>query len=167
MERQLLIFLVCISISIIGFMFGILLYQLYRKHTIDTIFSTILSLANIFMLLVLAFAIKGGGVQINFSKLEITSFDYSSSVSCLSDSMGLTINCNDILYETKITNNTILNPGNIYTYTTDKNVSVAHRMIICLDNNCNMTIFKGDNNAVGEMIPREWLTGEVMMVEYK
>jgi hypothetical protein len=119
------------------------------------------------MLIVLAFAIKGGGVQINFSKLEMTSYDYTSVAGCSSDSMGLTINCNDVLYETKITNDTILNPGNIYTYTTDKNVSIAHRMIICLDSDCNMTIFKGDNNAVDEMIPREWLTGEVVMVEYK
>lgn len=166
MVKQIFMFFITMVIIYVGFVIGLFLYQLYREHNKHTIFLTITTLLNIFVLVLFVLHLKGGGIQVSYAPLALKNYDYGSGVGCGTDSMGLTLNCNDILYEQNVYNNTKLIPGSIYTYMTDKNASIVHRMIMCLDENCNITVFKGDNNEVGEIVPRQWINGKVVMVEY-
>jgi len=93
-------------------------------------------------------------------------YDRISEVGCDSDSMGLTMDCGDQVYLKYITVSDRLRPGSIYVYE-DGNTSVVHRLVICVDTDCNMTVFKGDNNYIAELVDRRNITGIVTRVEYK
>jgi len=92
---------------------------------------------------------------VDFERVELTKVDGSVKVSCGSDSMGLTFGCGDLLYYRDVKKNEELMPGDIYIYRKDNDTKVVHRLIECVDIDCNLTVFKGDNNAVGELVERK------------
>ena len=95
-------------------------------------------------------------------------YDSVSFIKCSSDSMGLGLDCNDLVYMETVTNETELLEGQIYSYYNyDFNVSVAHRLALCLDVDCNVSVFRGDNNAVGELVNRSQIQHKINMVVYK
>lgn len=87
-------------------------------------------------------------------------------INCSSDSMGLILNCNDKVTTKKIGDEK-LSPGKIYIYKNEKNQNVIHRLVFCVDIDCNVSVFKGDNNLVGEQVLRENITHEVKEIKYQ
>lgn len=88
-------------------------------------------------------------------------------VSCESDSMGNTIRCND----NAITNRfdplkDKLEEGKIYVYKRWDDKLIIHRLVLCLDEKCNKTVFKGDNNKRGEIVHKKDIKFVVRGVEY-
>ena len=106
-------------------------------------------------------------IMVDFDKVELAKMDGSTKVKCGSDSMGLTFGCSDILYYRDVGKNEELIPGDIYIYRKDDGGKVVHRLIECVDIDCNLTVFKGDNNAVGELIERKDVLQKVESVRYK
>lgn len=87
---------------------------------------------------------------------EVTSVN---PVSCLSDSMGLTIGCNDKLLLKPFNESNVLMKGSIYVY---KNPytgvgTTVHRLV---EFNQTHALFKGDNNAVAD----PWV--QIIDIEY-
>lgn len=105
------------------------------------------------------------GITIDFTTLETQRYNRIGRVTCDSNSMGLTINCNDRLYERAVNKDEKLQIGAIYAYE-DGNSSIVHRLIECEDENCSIAIFKGDNNMKGEKVLRENITHQIEKVEY-
>jgi len=99
-------------------------------------------------------------------EIDYYAYDRVSKVSCKSNSMGLTMNCGDAVYETKVKDNDKLIPGDIYIYK-KLNYTVVHRLVYCLDENCSKAVFKGDNNEKGELINRSQVIFKVEKVEYR
>ena len=94
-------------------------------------------------------------------------YDTTNTVGCGSDSMGLTLQCNDKLYLHTLSPQEALTPGSIYIYNNSKhNNTVVHRLILCLDTDCNATIFKGDNNKIGEQVHRKDILYKVVQTQY-
>ena len=104
--------------------------------------------------------------EIVLGKTIIQSFDTIGILGCDSNSMGLTLNCRDTVYKQKVDQNETLYLGNIYTYRSWDNVSVIHRLVGCKDPDCNVAIFKGDNNRIVEFVNRSMIEYRVTMVEY-
>jgi hypothetical protein len=99
-----------------------------------------------------------------FLETEIN-YDRVSTVDCESNSMGLTINCDDQAYIQHIDTDSVFELGGIYIYTKG-NKTIIHRLVYCIDVDCNQTIFKGDNNAYGEEVNRSQIIGKVIKVAY-
>jgi len=86
-------------------------------------------------------------------------------VACSSNSMGQVIDCDDLVYIEPVGK---LKLGDIYVYyNEDKNSNVTHRLVYCLDKDCNQTIFKGDNNKVAELVNKSQILGRVKEVKYR
>ena len=105
--------------------------------------------------------------MVDFDKVELAKMDGSVRVQCGSDSMGLTFGCNDLLYYTEVKKDEELVPGDIYIYRKDDDSKVVHRLIECIDIDCNLTVFKGDNNAVGEFVERKDVLQKIESVRYR
>jgi len=103
----------------------------------------------------------------DFDNVELAKMDGSVRVQCGSDSMGLTFGCNDLLYYTEVKKDEELVPGDIYIYRKDDDSKVVHRLIECIDIDCNLTVFKGDNNAVGEFVERKDVLQKIESVRYR
>lgn len=88
-----------------------------------------------------------------------------TKMSCDSDSMGLMFNCGDRIIKRKLNETEKPIIGKVYTYAKGKQ-SIIHRLVLCIDNDCNTTIFKGDNNKKAETVKREDITHEVLGVNY-
>jgi hypothetical protein len=114
----------------------------------------------------LGHAIAGSDKTFDRVMTDVTDYDYVSRIDCDSNSMGLTINCDDIAYISLLKEGETLYPGYLYSYK-KKNYNVLHRLVYCLDSDCNMSIFKGDNNAVGEKVNRSMINGRVVSVKYE
>lgn len=107
-----------------------------------------------------------GVVMIDFNNIELSTFDKYLTMGCnSSDSMGLVINCNDRLYLTNVSRYPNLQIGSIYIYRSG-NITIVHRLVKCVDKDCNVTIFKGDNNPVAEFINKSQILYKVEMVYY-
>ena len=104
---------------------------------------------------------------VDVESVELTKLDGSVKVECGSDSMGLTFGCNDLLYYRDVGKNEKLVPGDIYIYRKDDDNKVVHRLIECVDIDCNLTVFKGDNNAVGELVERDNVLQKIESVRYR
>lgn len=105
-----------------------------------------------------------------FNTLEVIenvlNTDHVSRIGCDSDSMGLTLNCGDKVYSREVKNDESLLKGHIYIYEKG-NQSIVHRLVACIDQDCNQTVFKGDNNQVAEFVNRSQIKKKVLQVEYK
>lgn len=114
---------------------------------------------------VLGLSIKGG-FMMDFDLVELTKWDATGKVGCESDSMGLTLGCNDYLYQKKVTKDERLRLGDIYVYEKPGfNKTVVHRLVQIVDN--HTVLFKGDNNLMAEYVPREHVLYKVEMVKYR
>lgn len=100
------------------------------------------------------------------------------NVSCVSNSMGQTLNCKNKILAQELQGNDYLVYGQIYIYTKEKenhNLTslVVHRLVGCADlsfnisrgDKCYRTIFKGDNNAIAEIVSRKDIKYKVLSVE--
>ena len=103
----------------------------------------------------------------DFDNVELAKMDGSVRVQCGSDSMGLTFGCGDLLYYTDVKKDEELVPGNIYIYRKEDGGKVVHRLIECVDVDCELTVFKGDNNAVGELVERNNVLQKIESVRYR
>jgi hypothetical protein len=82
--------------------------------------------------------------------------------------MGLTVNCDDEVYISLVKSDDPLYIGYIYTYKDSiDNHSIIHRLVYCLDSDCNSTVFKGDNNQAAELVNRNQIVGRVVSVKYE
>jgi hypothetical protein len=106
-----------------------------------------------------------GSVELNLDTAELSKIDYVHKVACGSDSMGLTLNCGDKVYSRILENEEKLEIGSIYIYRSS-NHTIIHRLVKCLDEECSMTIFKGDNNRVAEIVNRSEILYKVIKIEY-
>jgi len=104
---------------------------------------------------------------VDFDKVELTKADGSVRIKCGSDSMGLTFGCGDLLYYRNVKKDEELIPGDIYIYRKDNDDNIVHRLIECVDIDCNLTVFKGDNNAVGEFVNKSQIIRKVESVRYR
>jgi len=104
---------------------------------------------------------------VDFGNVDFAKMDGSIRVKCGSDSMGLTFGCGDLLYYRDIKKNEKLTPGDIYIYRKDNDTKVVHRLIECVDIDCNLTVFKGDNCAVGELVERNQVIQKIESVRYR
>lgn len=100
---------------------------------------------------------------IDFKEGRIITYDATVNPSCKTNSMGLTINCNDKLYLKKFKGD--LRKGGIYIYRKNESTTVVHRLIGCVDYECNTTIFKGDNTLMGELVNKTQILYRVEMIE--
>jgi len=114
----------------------------------------------------LALMLKGIFV-IDFGNVELAKMDGSMRVQCGTGSMGLTFGCDDLIYYRDIEKNEQFIPGDIYIYKKDDDSKVVHRLIECVDIDCNITVFKGDNNAVGEFVNKSQIIRKVESVRYR
>ena len=119
-------------------------------------------LAGVYFFLSNGFAAK----QFNDPLVVYEGYDVKYKLGCSSDSMGLSLNCGDVQYSNFVNSSSYLETGEIYVYKRD-NKSIVHRLVYCLDSDCNSTIFKGDNNEVAELVNRSEIVAKVVMVEYK
>ena len=93
-------------------------------------------------------------------------YDHRGKVTCDSNSMGVGLDCDDMIYGNHVTEDSVMIPGEIYTFHNDHNGSTVHRLAYCLDDNCNQMIFRGDNNKQGELVNRSQIISHVTMVRY-
>ena len=107
----------------------------------------------------------GDSKMVDYYVDGLTDITTKHSVGCNSSSMGLTLRCGDIL-DVKKYEGEELEIGRIYTYQ-DGNESIVHRIVACQDKNCNIVIFKGDNNQKAEFVNKTQITGKVLGVKYK
>lgn len=106
-------------------------------------------------------------VMIDVTTGDVALYDTIGNVGCKTNSMGLTLDCGDILYQQKVLDTDVLQLGAIYTFNKG-NMSVVHRLVACNDDNCSIATFKGDNNKYADvLIPRANITAKVVMVEYR
>ena len=103
----------------------------------------------------------------DFDNVELAKMDGSMRVQCGTGSMGLTFGCDDLIYYRDIEKNEQFIPGDIYIYKKDDDSKVVHRLIECVDIDCNITVFKGDNNAVGEFVNKSQIIRKVESVRYR
>ena len=107
--------------------------------------------------------------------VNTSKYDVVSVIGCQTDSMGLVMGCNDTLYLKKLNEEDVLVPGTIYVYNATKSQTV-HRLVECIkieestiinDKHCNNTlIFRGDNNAKGELVSRKDVLYRVESIVY-
>ena len=105
-------------------------------------------------------------ITMNIGTGELETYTQTSKVSCKSNSMGLTLDCNDKTYLSMVGEDDDIELGGIYTYREDENTSVIHRVVICLEN-CSRVVFKGDANKFGEIVNRSQIKYKLEMVEYR
>lgn len=81
------------------------------------------------------------------------------SMGCNSNSMGLMFSCGDSVEGMKFYPEfEVPYIGEVYIYyDPEANNSIIHRFVGCADDDCNITIFKGDANAYAELVPRDWI----------
>jgi hypothetical protein len=116
----------------------------------------------------LGHALAGSDKSFDRIMTDVTEYDYVSEVSCKSNSMGLTVNCDDEVYISLVKSDDPLYIGYIYTYKDSiDNHSIIHRLVYCLDSDCNSTVFKGDNNQAAELVNRNQIVGRVVSVKYE
>ena len=97
-------------------------------------------------------------------------YDVVSKISCGSDSMGLSFKCSDVVYSRKVLINETMIPGEVYIYTDpdpNKTNKIIHRLAVCLDENCSRMVFRGDNNAVGEIVNRSQIYAKPVLQLYE
>ncbi len=105
-------------------------------------------------------------------KRVVKRFDMSETliqvpISCDSQSMGITFNCKDNLFSDFINDDSVLVEGDIYVYQIDERI-IVHRLVKCLDDNCNRSVFKGDANyAADKIVERSQIISKVYGVEYR
>lgn len=104
-------------------------------------------------------------IEFDVKDLKLAKYDYHNSVSCESDSMGLTLDCNDEAYGNIVQKRDRLIVGDIYVYRRE-NTSIIHRLVRCLDKDCNVSVFKGDNNKVAEFVNRSQIRYHIVRVNY-
>lgn len=105
----------------------------------------------------------------------VSGLEVVSSVGCSSDSMGLTLDCNDTIYGTVINGTDHLGAGNMYVYRKENGSRVVHRLVACVksekglvvkDNDCSGTlVFRGDNNLIGELVNRSQIESDVHYIQ--
>ncbi len=101
-------------------------------------------------------------------KINSTSVFVKDIVSCGSDSMGLVLDCNDIIYSKLVTDKTILREGRIYSYRKNSTANVVHRLILDCNDGCFGYIFKGDNNhRADDVVDRKQIIKEVYQTRYR
>ena len=91
------------------------------------------------------------------------------NVSCESESMFPTTTCRDTPIGRTISKREELQVGRMYTYdlnVSDEQSSIMHRLVACLDDMCNNTIFKGDNNYIAEIVPRSAIKAKIEMISF-
>lgn len=89
-------------------------------------------------------------------------------MSCESDSMGITLRCNDKLTGIRVKPTDKIQLGDIYTYSVEgKNDSIVHRAVLCEDENCSVIIFKGDNNLIAEKVDRTQIQYHIRQVNLR
>lgn len=102
---------------------------------------------------------------------NLANYDYKTNIGCDTDSMGLTVGCHDIAFGNKVDQDDRLYPGYIYVYngtnSSNDTIHVIHRLVYCLDDDCNVSIFKGDNNFVAEIVNRSDILYSVDAVRYR
>jgi len=91
--------------------------------------------------------------------------EYSFNVNNSTNSMGIIMRAGDKVFGREVTEKDILQEGNIYVYQGER-TRVVHRLIKCLDIKCNQSVFKGDNNRVGEIVNRTDIKYIVTRIEY-
>ncbi len=103
----------------------------------------------------------------DISTVDSTDIYLKSRISCKSDSMGLIINCKDIVYSQLLGLNDTMVEGRIYIYKKGAK-EVIHRLVKCLDDSCNEMIFKGDNNYIADkLVLRSQIVKEVVQIGYR
>ena len=90
------------------------------------------------------------------------SYDAYGTISNETDSMGLTIDPHDKMYYSKEFD---VLPGRIYVYNKSDNW-IVHRLVYCLDDDCNQSVFKGDNNYIGELVNKSNIIYKVEGISY-
>ncbi len=113
----------------------------------------------------LAMSLKGF-FSIDLSSGGVAYTEKVLKVGCDSNSMGLTINCDDKLYVDAVKSDEELFLGTIYGFRFD-NKTFVHRLVQCVDIDCNLTVFKGDNNLVAEFVNRSDIVYRVETVRYR
>ena len=87
------------------------------------------------------------------------------NITCESNSMGLLMPCNSkasvIPYK-----NELLHLGRIYVYEVNSTYFIIHRLVGCVDKDCNRTIFKGDNNLISELINKSQIKYIVTAINF-
>lgn len=96
----------------------------------------------------------------------MSKYDGVTGINCGSDSMGLTLSCDDLVYYNYVQKKEELAPGRIYIYENKDNRTTIHRLVGCADDDCNTAIFKGDNNRVSELVERKRIIKKVEMIKY-
>lgn len=90
---------------------------------------------------------------------------YISGVSCGSDSMGLVVPCGAKLHGHLLYDDEPLEMGQLYIYQDGPGMTI-HRLVGCVDDDCEQVIFKGDNNLViDDFVSRDDILYRVTMVE--
>ena len=111
--------------------------------------------------------ILSGNLSIHFQSkkygLTINS-DYLMNISCASDSMGLIVPCKSKLVSEDY-NNESLKLGQIYIYKFEDKW-ISHRLVACVDKDCNVTVFKGDNNEIAEFVNKSQIGYYVKGINY-
>jgi len=87
-------------------------------------------------------------------------------MNCDSDSMGLALRCRERVFTRFVGPTEYMIEGDIYVYDNLKNSSVIHRLALCLDDNCSQMVFRGDNNAKGELVNRSQIVAKPMYLKY-
>ena len=88
-------------------------------------------------------------------------------ISCDSQSMGTVFSCKDNLFSDFIGDDSVLIEGGIYVYQLDDRI-IVHRLVKCLDDSCNRSVFKGDANyAADKIVARSQIISKVYGVEYR
>lgn len=101
----------------------------------------------------------------NPNQLQLLGFEGNKTtfrVDCNSNSMGFTLDCNDLVTAVRIPITDKLIPNRIYVYRTInilengdfEDINIVHRFLGCIDDNCSILKFKGDNNDFSEDVQR-------------
>lgn len=113
---------------------------------------------------------------------ETGSKTYNAPLSCETNSMGLTITCGMMDVYSDVRPNETLHVGRIYSYKTEEFMNIncerntqfgcgtydhiIHRLVACLDDDCNRTVFKGDNNPTAEIVNRDRIDRKTIALQY-
>ena len=100
-------------------------------------------------------------------QLNASEYLIKSQISCDSQSMGLLLNCKDTIFSRILDEEEKLKEGKIYKYRSPNGYYVIHRLVKCIDENCDLLVFKGDNNFIADtIIQRSEVEHEVVQIRY-
>ena len=137
------------------------------NNTINSLLTTVIIIGGGILIMLILISYDQG--IMNKVYTNTPTYTNTAIVTCNTNSMGLGLSCDDIVYLKTVRDEDILKEGKIYTFKNPikENETTVHRLVKDCTDGCFGYIFKGDNNKNADpVIQKEDILIEVIMVKY-